>query len=64
MQKRKNGQKMQNQNLPEKGQPRPTKVAYDSKTKRYMYYDNKVVTAGEPIRLEIPDSFLYFCYTQ
>ena len=39
-----------------------TKVAYDSKTKRNTYYDNKVVTTGEPIRLEIPDLFLYFCY--
>ena len=39
-----------------------TKVAYDTKTKRYTYYDNKAVTAGEPIRLDIPDSFLYFSY--
>ena len=24
-----------------------TKVAYNSKTKRYTYYDNKAITAGE-----------------
>ena len=24
-----------------------TKVAYDSKTKRYTYYNNKAITAGE-----------------
>ena len=39
-----------------------TTVAYDSKTKRCKYYDNKAVTAGEPIRLEIPKLFVYFCY--
>ena len=39
-----------------------TKVAFDTKMKKYTYYNNKVVTEGEPIRLEIPDSFLYFCY--
>ena len=38
-----------------------TKVAYNTKTKRYTYYD-KSVTAGEPIRLDIPDSFIYFNY--
>ena len=38
---------------------RATKVAYDAKTKRYMYYNNKAVNAGEPIRLDIPDLFLY-----
>ena len=38
-----------------------TKVIYDTKTKRYTYY-NKTVTAGEPIRLDIPDSFIYFSY--
>ena len=39
-----------------------TKVAYDTKLKKDMHYDNKVVAEGEPIRLEIPDTFLYFCY--
>ena len=39
-----------------------TKVSYDKKTKRYMYYDNKSVTGGEPIRLDIPDAFPYFSY--
>ena len=38
-----------------------TKVTYDTKTKRYTYYD-KSVTAGEPIRLDFPDSFIYFSY--
>ena len=39
-----------------------TRVAYDTKLKKHMYYDNKVVADGEPIRLEIPDSFIYFYY--
>ena len=30
--------------------------------KRYMYHDNNVVAAGEPIRLETSDTFFYFCY--
>ena len=30
--------------------------------KRYTYYDNKAVIVGEPIRLDIPDLFLYFNY--
>ena len=38
-----------------------TKVAYDTKTKRYTYFD-KTVPAGEPIRLDIPDSYIYFSY--
>ena len=38
-----------------------TKVAYDNKTKRYTYYD-KTVPAGDPIRLDIPDTYIYFSY--
>ena len=38
-----------------------TKVAYDTKTKRYTYFDG-TVPAGELIRLDIPDSFIYFSY--
>ena len=38
-----------------------TKVTYDTKTKRYTYFD-KTVPAGEPIRLYIPDSYIYFSY--
>ena len=38
-----------------------SKVAYDTKTKRYTYFD-KTVPAGEPIRLDIPDSYIYFSY--
>ena len=38
-----------------------TKVACDTKTKRYTYF-NKTVPAGEPIRLDIPDSHIYFSY--
>ena len=38
-----------------------TKVTYDTKTKRYMYFD-KTVPVGEPIRLDIPDSYIYFSY--
>ena len=37
-----------------------TKVKYDTKTKKYTYYD-KTVLAGEPIRLDL-DSFIYFSY--
>ena len=39
-----------------------TRVACDTKLKKYMYFDKRVVADGEPIRLEIPDSFIYFCY--
>ena len=38
-----------------------TKVTYDTKTKRYTYFD-KTVPAGEPIRLYIADSYIYFSY--
>ena len=38
-----------------------TKVAYDTKTKKYTYFD-KTVPAGEPTRLHIPDSYIYFSY--
>ena len=38
-----------------------TKIAYNTKTKQYTYYD-KAVTVGEPISLDIPDSFIYLCY--
>ena len=38
-----------------KRETKATKVAYNAKTKRYMYYDNKAVTT-EPIRLEIANS--------
>ena len=37
-----------------------TKVTYNTKT-RYTYF-NKTVPAGEPIRLDIPDSYIYFSY--
>ena len=37
------------------------KVTYNTKTKRYTYFD-KTVPVGEPIRLDIPDSFIYFSY--
>ena len=39
-----------------KRETKATKVAYNAKTKRYMYYDNQAVMTGEPIRLEIADS--------
>ena len=38
-----------------------TRVTYDMKAKRYIYQDN-TVPAGEPIRLDIPDSYIYFSY--
>ena len=38
-----------------------TKVTYNTKTKRYTYFD-KTVPAREPIRLDIPDSYIYFSY--
>ena len=41
---------------------RATKVTYNAKTKRYMYYNSGAVTAGGPVRLDIPDLFLYFSY--
>ena len=52
---------MQNQNSPEKEQPKPPKLCTTLR-QRDTYYDNKVITTGEPIRLEITDLFLYFCY--
>ena len=30
--------------------------------KRYIYHNNSVVGAGEPIRLETLDAFFHFCY--
>ena len=30
-----------------------TRVSYDTKMKRYMYHNNNVVAAGEPIRLAL-----------
>ena len=41
-----------------------TRVAYDTKTKRYTYHDNNVVAAGEPIRLETSDTFSTSATTQ
>ena len=38
-----------------------TRVTYDMKAKRYTYQE-KTVPAGEPIRLDIPDSYIYFSY--
>ena len=42
--------------------PKATRVAYDTKTKRYTYQDNNAVAAGEPIRLETSDAFFHFGY--
>ena len=38
-----------------------TRVTYNMKAKRYTYQDN-TVPAGELIRLDIPDSYIYFSY--
>ena len=38
-----------------------TKVTYDTKAKRYTYQE-KTVPAGEPIRLDIPNSYICFSY--
>ena len=38
-----------------------TKVTYDTKAKRYTYQE-KTVPAGETIRLDIPNSYIYFSY--
>ena len=38
-----------------------TRVAYDTKTKKYTH-EGKAVPAGEPIRLDIPDSYIYFSF--
>ena len=38
-----------------------TKVACDTKEKRYTYQE-KTVPVGEPIRLDIPNSYIYFSY--
>ena len=38
-----------------------TKVAYDTKSNKYTY-EGKAVPAGEPIRLDIPDSYIYFSF--
>ena len=37
------------------------KMTYDTKAKRYTYQEN-TVPAGELIRLDIPDSYIYFSY--
>ena len=41
---------------------RAIRSAYDTKTKRYTYYDNNIVAPGDPIRLELADAFFHFCY--
>ena len=38
-----------------------TKVAYDTRTKKYTH-EGKEVLEGEPIRLDIPDSYIYFSF--
>ena len=40
---------------------RAIRAAYDTKMKRYMYHDNSIVAAGEPIRLETAGTFFHFC---
>ena len=40
-----------------------TKVAFDTKIKKYMHaYEGKEVPVEEPIRLDIPDSCIYFSF--
>ena len=39
-----------------------TRVAYDTKMKRYTYHNNSVIVAREPISLETSDAFFHFCY--
>ena len=51
---------------PENTEPKFTrkkgaKMTYDTKAKRYTY-QGKTVSAGEPIRLDIPNSYIYFSY--
>ena len=41
---------------------RAIRSVYNTKTKRYMYYDNNIVAPGESIRLELADAFFQFCY--
>ena len=41
---------------------RAIRSVYNTKTKRYTYYDNNIVAPGDPIRLELADSFFHFCY--
>ena len=38
-----------------------TKVAYDTKIKRYTH-EGKEIPVEEPIRLDIPDSYIYFSF--
>ena len=38
-----------------------TRVTYDTKAERYTYQEN-TVPAGELIRLDIPDLYIYFSY--
>ena len=38
-----------------------TRVTYDTKTKKYTHQE-KAVPAGELIRLDIPDSYIYFSF--
>ena len=40
------------------------KVAFDTKTKKYtqLYEEKEEVQVKEPIRLDIPDSYIYFSF--
>ena len=38
-----------------------TRVEYDTKRKKYTH-EAKAVPAGEPIRLDIPDAYIYFSF--
>ena len=38
------------------------RLAYDTKTKWYIYNGTGIVASGKPIRLELSQAFLHFCY--
>ena len=38
-----------------------SRLTYDTKTKKYTHQE-KVIPAREPIRLDIPDSYIYFSF--
>ena len=55
---------------PENAEPKFTKkrtakairMAYDSKTKKYIYNDTSTVGLSKPIRLELLKTFFHICY--
>ena len=55
---------------PDNAEPKFTKkrtakairMAYNSKTKRYIHNDTSTLAPSKPIRLELSEAFFHFCY--